>query len=114
MDSELSARLSMLPISNDMDLLASSKVGRDINRHYYTPNEAAAALEKPVVRRLCNLARFRNEHPAFGGDFAVEQPSASRLVLTWIQGDDKATLAVDFAAKSATISRTGGEPIIVA
>jgi sucrose phosphorylase len=106
--------VGLLAGTNDMDLLASSKVGRDINRHYYTPNEVAAALEKPVVRRLCDLARFRNEHPAFGGDFAVEQPSAGRLVLTWTKGDDKATLAVDFAARAATISRTGGEPIVVA
>jgi sucrose phosphorylase len=106
--------VGLLAGTNDMDLLASSKVGRDINRHYYTPNEVAAALEKPVVRRLCDLARFRNEHPAFGGDFTVEQPSASRLVLTWTKGDDKATLAVDFAARAATISRTGGEPIVVA
>lgn len=106
--------VGLLGGTNDMDLLASSKVGRDINRHYYTPNEVAAALEKPVVRRLCDLARFRNQHPAFGGDFAVEQPSASRLVLTWTNGDDKATLAVDFAARAATISRTGGEPIVVA
>lgn len=106
--------VGLLGGTNDMDLLASSKVGRDINRHYYTPNEVAAALEKPVVRRLCDLARFRNQHPAFGGDFAVEQPSANRLVLTWTRGDDKATLAVDFAARAATISRTGDEPIVVA
>ncbi len=106
--------VGLLGGTNDMDLLASSKVGRDINRHYYTPNEVAAALEKPVVRRLCDLARFRNGHPAFGGDFAVEQPSANRLVLTWTRGDDKATLAVDFAARAATISRTGGEPIVIA
>lgn len=106
--------VGLLGGTNDMDLLASSKVGRDINRHYYTSNEVAAALEKPVVRRLCDLARFRNEHPAFGGDFAIEQPSESRLVLTWTKGDDKVTLAVDFAARAATISRTGGEPIVVA
>ncbi|SCM70657.1 Sucrose phosphorylase [uncultured Pleomorphomonas sp.] len=92
---------------NDMDLLARTKVGRDINRHYYTPAEVTAALEKAVVRRLFELARFRNTHPAFGGDFAVEQPSASRLVLSWTQGDEQASLDVDFKSATASITHRG-------
>ena len=31
---------------NDMDLLARSRVGRDINRHYYTPAEIGSSSTK--------------------------------------------------------------------
>lgn len=92
---------------NDMELLHRTKVGRDINRHYYTPAEVTAALDKPVVRKLFDLARFRNSHPAFDGDFAVDQPGDGRLVLTWIKGSERATLDVDFKAMTATVSHMG-------
>jgi sucrose phosphorylase len=90
-----------------MDLLHRTKVGRDINRHYYTPEEVTAALDKPMVGKLFDLARFRNSHPAFDGDFAVEQPSANRLVLRWTKGDDSAALDVDFKTMTATIKHQG-------
>ncbi len=89
-----------------MDLLHRTKVGRDINRHYYTPAEVTAALGTPVVRKLFKLARFRNTHPAFDGDFAVEQPSDHRLVLTWTKGSERATLDVDFKEMAASIIHT--------
>ena len=92
---------------NDMDLLNRTKVGRDINRHYYTPAEVKAALDTAVVRKLFKLARFRNTHPAFNGDFSVEQPSASQLVLSWTKGDEYTALDVDFMAMTASISHKG-------
>lgn len=55
---------------NDMELLKRTNVGRDINRHYYTTSEIDKNLERPVVRALNALARFRNELPAFDGDFS--------------------------------------------
>lgn len=42
--------------------------GRDINRHKYSLDEANLALEKPVVKALLDLCRFRNSHPAFQGE----------------------------------------------
>ena len=51
--------------SNDLDLLRRTGVGRDINRHYYTPAELNDQLQRPVVRSLFDLIRFRNTHPAF-------------------------------------------------
>ncbi len=96
---------------NDMDLLHRTKVGRDINRHYYSAEEVTAAFNKPVVRKLFKLARFRNTHPAFNGDFAVEQPSESQLVLSWTKDDEHAALDVDFTSMTASISHkgTGGD-----
>ena len=41
--------------------------GRAINRHKFTLEEAEANLERPVVRALLQLMRFRNTHPAFNG-----------------------------------------------
>ena len=41
--------------------------GRAINRHRFSLEEAEANLERPVVRALLQLMRFRNTHPAFNG-----------------------------------------------
>ena len=52
----------------DVQLLEETGNGRDINRHYYSVEEAKDALDKPVVKALLDLCRFRNTHPAFGGE----------------------------------------------
>ena len=53
-----------------MELLDRSRVGRDVNRHYYTASEIDdRACSEPVVQQLCSLIRFRNAHPAFDGEF---------------------------------------------
>jgi sucrose phosphorylase len=33
-----------------MALLARSRIGRDINRHYYSEQEVASALRRPMVK----------------------------------------------------------------
>ena len=56
-------------------MLAPDRVGRDINRRYYTREEVERALEQPVVACLLELIRLRNSHPAFAGVFdAAESP----------------------------------------
>lgn len=94
----------LLAGTNDMALLAESGVGRDINRHYYTRAEVESELQKPVVLKLIELMRLRNSHPAFGGEAAVEAPSASQLTITWKHGADWARLDSDFSGPSATIT----------
>jgi sucrose phosphorylase len=89
--------VGLLAGGNDMELLAQSGVGRDINRHYYGRGELLAALERPVVRSLCELIRLRNSHPAFQGTFGFESPDAAALVLRWQNGEAEARLAIDFA-----------------
>lgn len=91
---------------NDMDLLARTQVGRDINRHHYSEPEIRAALHRPGVRALLALIRFRNLHPAFAGEFSLGGDGDRTIVLTWCKGSDRAELAVDFPAKTATITRT--------
>ena len=90
--------VGLLAGHNDMALLQKSGVGRDINRHRYTPAEIAADLQRPVVQALLGLIRLRNEHPAFGGQFSVTEARETTLPLQWIAGDATATLHVDFAA----------------
>ncbi len=99
--------VGLLAGRNDMDLLQRSGVGRDINRHRYTPAEIAADLQRPVVQALLRLIRLRNEHPAFDGSFSVAEASATVLTLQWQAGAASATLRVDFAATSFELRASG-------
>jgi sucrose phosphorylase len=88
---------------NDLDLLSKSGVGRDINRHYYTLDEIDQALQRPVVQKLFELIRFRNEHPAFQGSFSMPETSDSSMTLRWDNRESWAMLDVDFATGSYSI-----------
>jgi len=87
--------VGLLAGTNDMDLLERTRVGRDINRHYYTPAEIERALQRPVVQDLCDLIRLRNTNPAFGGTFSVSGDGAS-IVLRWESGANAAELSASF------------------
>ncbi|PTT83941.1 sucrose phosphorylase [Pelomonas sp. HMWF004] len=102
--------VGLLAGHNDMALLGQSQVGRDINRHFYTGDEIARDCERPVVRRLIELIRLRNSHPAFGGRFSVQPSSDDSLSLRWQQGEDWAALELDFRtlAHALTHSTAGG------
>jgi sucrose phosphorylase len=89
--------VGLLAGENDLDLLARTGVGRDINRHYYRREEVLAALERPVVKNLCALIRLRNAHAAFRGSFELAQSAESELVMRWHNGPEHAELAIDFA-----------------
>ena len=93
---------------NDMELLNRSKVGRDINRHYYKPEEIAEALKTSLVCRQIELIKLRNTHPAFNGNVAIKTPTPQGLEITWTLEKQWIKLAVDFAAMAATISGTEG------
>ena len=95
--------VGLLAGTNDMELLARTKVGRDINRHYYTASELLGALANPIVRPLLDLIRLRNTHPAFGGEAQVEAPSHQAMAITWNHDGQWAKLEVDFAVPRALI-----------
>jgi sucrose phosphorylase len=92
---------------NDMELLDRTKVGRDINRHYYTNEEIAIALKQPLVQKLIDLIRLRNMHPAFNGAFTVEAPETNLLIMKWVKGVHCVTLNVDLSEPSASITGSG-------
>jgi sucrose phosphorylase len=96
--------VGLLGGTNDMELLARTRVGRDINRHYYSRGEIERALATPMVRRLCELIRLRNEHPAFGGTFELLPSAAHELRLRWTAGSARAELTVDFRRPSFSVA----------
>ena len=81
--------------------------GRAINRHDYTSSEIQGALDRPVVHRLIDLIRLRNDHPAFDGDLTVEADAEHAIRLHWQRGADVLALDVDFAQGCAAISDGG-------
>lgn len=99
--------VGLLAGENDMDLLDRTKVGRDINRHYYSREEVLKDLGKPVVQKLIELIRLRNAHPAFAGKFKVLPAGESKLQLCWENQDESAILHVDLVTKSARVNVSG-------
>lgn len=100
---------------NDMELLHETHVGRDINRHYFIGNELDNALERPMVKQLINLIKFRNLYAAFDGNFSIITSNSEKLILVWKRGIDKATLTIDFSKPDFAVSYTenGFEKILV-
>ena len=96
--------VGLLAGHNDMQLLAKTGVGRDINRHYYDRTEIAADLRRPVVQDLLSLIRLRNEHPAFFGTFHLQESDATTLGMRWEQGDHFAELSVQLATATYELS----------
>lgn len=95
---------------NDMDLLARSGVGRDINRHRYSEPELTTELARPVVAGLLALCRFRNAHPAFGGTFEV-LPAERGLRLVWTLGDQRAELVTELDTGASTLRWTAADGV---
>lgn len=106
--------VGLLAGSNDVELLARTRVGRDINRHYYTRAEIDRALERPVVARLCALIRLRNSHPAFAGAFEAAESPEDVLDLRWRNGVEFARLHVNLrtCAHRLEYSRAGGSELL--
>jgi sucrose phosphorylase len=96
--------------ANDMDLLARTGVGRDINRHYYTVAEIEASLKISMVRRLIELIHIRNSNRAFHGQCLVESSSRSLLSITWTNESDKISLRVDLAVPCARVEYSTSQP----
>jgi sucrose phosphorylase len=89
--------------TNDMELLARTGVGRDINRHHYTPVQIETALARPVVARLIDLIHLRNTHPAFNGDFQLLDTPPHSLGLEWRAGEHFARLHADLVNSTCQI-----------
>lgn len=105
--------VGLLAGANDMTLLASTGVGRDVNRHHYTAADIDDALARPVVRAQLEALRLRAEHPAFSGDFTWTV-DGSRAELVWANGTDRAALSLDAAdASFQVVASQGNEARVV-
>lgn len=96
--------VGLLAGKNDLKLLEETKVGRNINRHYYSLDEIAQEVQRPVVEKLLDLMKFRNTHPAFDGEFILEECSDEELVILRKNGDDYARLHANFKTKKYEIT----------
>jgi glucosylglycerol phosphorylase (configuration-retaining) len=90
--------------SNDIELMTQTGEARDINRHFYSLEEADEALQKPVVQRLLNLMRFRNEYPAFAGRFDLHSTQRNSIGMSWRLDQHYCHLLVELTFRTATIT----------
>ena len=82
---------------NDLELLERTGVGRDVNRHYYTPDEVTAALATPLVSAQLAALRVRRDHAAFAGEFTADL-AGTRGTLAWVNDEARVELTFDVAA----------------
>ena len=96
--------VGMLAGRNDLKLLEETKVGRNINRHYYTKEEIDREVQRPVVSELLHMMKFRNECPAFDVEsyFHVSYEGQKLEIVRKADGVT-ATLKADFAEKDFVI-----------
>jgi len=97
----------LLAVPNDMELLAQTRVGRNINRPFLSDDQLESALERPVVKRLCRLARLRNTHPAFDGEFSLALPSNDVIELMWLNGEHQANASIAVGRREFSLTLSG-------
>ena len=90
---------------NDDAAVVRTGEGRAINRHDYTRREVADALDTAVVKRLIELIRLRNTHPAFDGELDVSAASGGALRLTWEHEGSTCSLAADLRRGTFNITQ---------
>ncbi len=98
--------VGLLAGKNDLQLLEETKVGRNINRHYYSLAEIETEVQRPVVQTLLRLMEFRNTHPAFDGTFAMEVSGEHELHIVRTCGEHRAELRADFVTREIQIKYT--------
>lgn len=88
---------------NDEEMVNKTGEGREINRHNFTLEEIDQEIKKEVVQRLMELIRFRNEFPAFNGDFSVVDSSDKEVSLLWKKGSMYCNLKLDLETFKSVI-----------
>jgi len=87
--------VGLLAGENDEEGVRESGEGREINRHNFSLEEIDLAMNKDVVQRLLKLIRFRNDYPAFNGDFKVLDSERDEVHLSWQKDEKKCSLKID-------------------
>lgn len=98
--------VGLLAGKNDLKLLEETKVGRNINRHYYSRDEVEQEVQRAVVQKLIQLMEFRNTHPAFHGSFEMLECGDKKLHIVRSFGKHLAELRADFEIKRFSIFYT--------
>lgn len=95
--------VGLLAGENDLERVAETGEGREINRHNYSVEEIEQSLEKEVVQRLLKLIRFRNEYDAFQGTFKVLESDPDKIRLCWQKDKLWCTLYIDLQTCQSVI-----------
>ena len=100
--------VGLLAGANDLKLLESTKEGRNINRHYYSLDEIATEVERPVVQELVRMMELRNSHPAFDveGNMEVTCGEGGAFSIRRTAGDAWAQLDANLATHDYTITHS--------
>ncbi len=105
--------VGLLAGENDIELLEATKVGRNINRHNYTIEEIEGEVERPVVKKLFEMMRFRNTYPAFNVDMTIIETNEPHILeILWTKESYQARLKADLkthAFSIAYLDRVSGE-----
>ena len=96
--------VGLLAGENDVENVKLTGEGREINRHNYSLAEIDLELQKPVVQRLLALIRFRNDYPAFNGEFTVGETHDSQIELSWKTAEKSCTLNIDLNTSKSSIT----------
>ncbi|MGZ7254100.1 sucrose phosphorylase, partial [Streptococcus pyogenes] len=78
--------------------------GRNINRHYYTSEEIAQEVERPVVKALLSLFTYRNRSAAFDldGGIDVSTHDDNSIVITRYNADKSVVSEASLNLKELT------------
>ena len=106
--------VGLLAGENDDAAVERTGDGRAINRHDYAVDEIEEALRRPVVRRILDLIRLRNRHPAFDGQMCARTVGDGVIRLDWRNGAADLALEVDFVVGRAALVEGDGVTTIAA
>ena len=101
--------VGLLAGRNDFELMEKTGEARDIHRHYYTVDEAVAALGSEVAQRQYKLMELRSTHPAFDGEFELHYSNNSSVSMGWRNGPHSALVFVDLNFRTATVTCTDSD-----
>ncbi len=101
----------LLAHPNDMELLAVTGVGRDINRPYVV-DRLDELLARPIVGRLLDLVRWRTENSElFEGRFEIRASERHELRLSWTTDEARLAVDIDLRERTAEVAVHSGESV---
>lgn len=105
----------LMAAENDIPRAAATGDGREINRKNFSPEEVETGIKRYPVRRQIALIRFRNEHPAFNGEFSLPECPEKELRMLWVKGTQFCELRASLVDYSCRIiySDTDGRKLVM-
>lgn len=102
--------VGMLAGKNDIELVESTRNGRDINRHNYSWEEIEHQSQRAVVKQLFRLMELRNSHPAFDAELQILPTPDHQLHLRYQTGRHRCEAQINLKRLEAKLNATGLQP----